>query len=71
MSESESGAEKSLEPTEKRITEARERGEVARSRELGSAAVTIVTSATHLFVGGGRDVPTCFHQRTTGASYHA
>ena len=53
MSESESGAEKSLEPTEKRITEARERGEVARSRELGSAAVTIVTSATLLFVGGG------------------
>lgn len=52
MAENESGAEKSLEPTEKRITEARERGEVARSRELGSAAVTIVTSAALLFAGG-------------------
>lgn len=52
MAESENGAEKSFDPTEKRIREARERGEVARSRELGSAAVTIGTGVVLLYVGG-------------------
>ena len=53
MSENENGTEKTLEPTEKRIREARERGEVARSRELGSAAVTIGTAAALMYAGRG------------------
>lgn len=53
MAENENGTEKTLEPTEKRIREARERGEVARSRELGSAAVTIGTAAALLYAGRG------------------
>ena len=41
MSESESGQEKTEEPTEKKIQDAREKGEVARSREVTAATVTI------------------------------
>jgi flagellar biosynthetic protein FlhB len=37
--ESESGQEKTEEPTHKRLTDAREKGQVARSRELATAAV--------------------------------
>lgn len=48
-----SDADRSEQPTAKREREARERGEVARSRELGTAAVMIVGSAALLFGGGG------------------
>ncbi|MHB1371697.1 MAG: EscU/YscU/HrcU family type III secretion system export apparatus switch protein, partial [Pseudomonadaceae bacterium] len=41
MAESESGADKSEEPTEKRLRESREKGQIARSRELNTVAVTI------------------------------
>ncbi|HBM10596.1 flagellar biosynthesis protein FlhB [Pseudomonas sp. Choline-3u-10] len=41
MAESESGADKSEEPTEKRIRESREKGQLARSRELNTVAVTL------------------------------
>lgn len=37
--ENEDGQEKTEEPTEKRLTESREKGQVARSRELATAAV--------------------------------
>ncbi|PKM01595.1 MAG: flagellar biosynthesis protein FlhB, partial [Gammaproteobacteria bacterium HGW-Gammaproteobacteria-7] len=37
--ESESGQEKTEEPTHKRLTDAREKGQMARSRELATAAV--------------------------------
>ena len=47
-----SDADKTEEPTTKRRTDARDRGQVARSRELGTAAVMIVGSAT-LVLGGG------------------
>ena len=47
-----SDAEKTEEPTTKRQTDARERGQVARSRELGTAAVMITGSAA-LVLGGG------------------
>jgi flagellar biosynthesis protein FlhB len=52
MAESESGAEQTEQPTEKRLRETRERGQVARSRELSSAAVT-VSAASALFMAGG------------------
>jgi flagellar biosynthesis protein FlhB len=45
-------AEKTEQPTAKRLQEARERGQVARSKELGSAAVMIVGSGA-LLLGGG------------------
>ena len=51
MSENDSGAEKTLDPTEKRIRESRERGEVARSKELTTAAVTITASVALLMSG--------------------
>lgn len=41
MAESESGADKSEEPTEKRLRESREKGQLARSRELSTVAVTL------------------------------
>ena len=41
MAESESGADKSEEPTEKRLRESREKGQLARSRELNTVAVTL------------------------------
>ncbi len=47
-----SDAERTEEPTAKRERDSRERGEVARSRELGTAAVMIVGSGALLTVGG-------------------
>ena len=47
-----SDTEKTEEPTSKRQADARERGQVARSKELGTAAVMIVGSAA-LLLGGG------------------
>lgn len=52
MADSDSDAEKTEEPTAKRLREARERGQIARSRELGTAAVMIAGSAV-LLLGGG------------------
>ena len=51
MSETDSGAEKTLDPSEKRLRESRERGEVARSKELTTAAVTITASVALLMSG--------------------
>ena len=39
MASEDSDAEKTEQPTAKRLQDARERGQVPRSRELGSAAV--------------------------------
>jgi flagellar biosynthetic protein FlhB len=47
-----SDAERTEQPTAKRERDARERGEVARSRELGTAAVMIVGSAALVLFGG-------------------
>lgn len=41
MAESESGADKSEEPTDKRVRESREKGQIARSKELSTVAVTL------------------------------
>lgn len=52
MAESESGAEKSEEPTSKRQEEARKKGQIARSRELNTLAVTFSGAAALLIYGG-------------------
>ena len=52
MASEDSDAEKTEQPTAKRLQDARERGQVARSKELGSAAVMIVGSGALLFGGG-------------------
>jgi len=52
MAENENGAEKSEQPSEKRLREAREKGEVARSRELATAALMLVGSGALLTFGG-------------------
>jgi len=52
MASEDSDAEKTEQPTAKRLQDARERGQVARSKELGSAAVMIVGSSA-LLLGGG------------------
>ena len=41
MAESESGADKSEEPTSKRLDESRKKGQIARSRELNTVVVTM------------------------------
>ena len=46
------GQERTERATPKRLREARERGQVARSRELGSAALLITGAATLLAAGG-------------------
>ncbi|MDA8483484.1 flagellar biosynthesis protein FlhB [Pseudomonas resinovorans] len=53
MAESDSGADKSEEPTGKRLQEAREKGQIARSRELNTLAVTLAGAGGVLATGGG------------------
>lgn len=52
MAENENGQEKTEEPSEKRLREAREKGQVARSRELGSLALTAGSAIVFLVMGG-------------------
>lgn len=52
MAESESGAEKSEDPTEKRLHESREKGEIARSQELNTLAITLGGFGGLLAFGG-------------------
>ena len=52
MAESESGADKSEEPTEKRLRESREKGQIARSKELNTLAVTLGGFGALLLLGG-------------------
>ena len=51
MSASDSGSDKTEEPTARRLSKAREDGQVARSLELPAAAVMIAAVLTMLFVG--------------------
>lgn len=51
MAENESGAEKSEEPTAKRKQQAREKGEIARSRELNTLAILLGGTAGMLIFG--------------------
>ncbi|RAU40707.1 MULTISPECIES: flagellar biosynthesis protein FlhB [unclassified Pseudomonas] len=52
MAESESGQDKTEDPTDKRKREAREKGEIARSKELNTVVVMIVGAAGLLAFGG-------------------
>ncbi|MFT8233012.1 flagellar biosynthesis protein FlhB [Pseudomonas guariconensis] len=52
MAESESGQDKTEEPTDKRRRDAREKGEVARSKELNTVAVTLAGAGSLLAFGG-------------------
>lgn len=52
MAESESGQDKTEEPTEKRKRDSREKGEVARSKELNTVAVTLAGAGGLLAFGG-------------------
>ncbi|OLU34275.1 flagellar biosynthesis protein FlhB [Pseudomonas sp. PA15(2017)] len=52
MAESESGADKSEEPTEKRRRESREKGQIARSRELNTFAIMLAGTGGLLATGG-------------------
>ncbi|MBB3101826.1 flagellar biosynthesis protein FlhB [Azomonas macrocytogenes] len=52
MAENENGADKSEEPTEKRRREAKEKGQLARSRELGTVVVTLGGIGGLLISGG-------------------
>lgn len=52
MAESESGAEKSEEPTAKRQQDARKKGQIARSRELNTLAIVLGGTAGLLMFGG-------------------
>lgn len=53
MAESESGQDKTEDPTEKRLRESREKGETARSKELNTLAVMLAGAGGLLIYGGG------------------
>jgi flagellar biosynthesis protein FlhB len=52
MAESESGGDRTEEPSQRRLQEARERGQIPRSRELTNFATMIGGSATLVAIGG-------------------
>ncbi len=52
MAENEDGQEKSQEPTGKRLDEARKKGQVPRSRELNTMALTIIGVSSVMLMGG-------------------
>ncbi len=51
MAESDSGQERSEEPTQKRKLDAREKGDIARSKELNTAAILLMGSGALIFFG--------------------
>lgn len=51
MAENENGTEKSEEPTGKRLQKAREEGQVARSKELATMVVLVVSAVSILILG--------------------
>src|ERR1700759_2359134 len=52
MAESESGQDKTEDPTEKRKKDSREKGEIARSKELNTLAVMMAGGGALLVFGG-------------------
>ena len=52
MAENENGAEKSEEPTDKRRRESREKGQIARSRELNTFAILVAGTGGLMAYGG-------------------
>ena len=53
MAESESGQDKTEDPTDKRKRESREKGEIARSKELNTLVIMLVGAGGLLIYGGG------------------
>ncbi|QQZ43669.1 flagellar biosynthesis protein FlhB [Pseudomonas sp. SK3(2021)] len=53
MAESESGQDKTEDPTEKRKKDSREKGEIARSKELNTLAIMMIGAAGLLIYGAG------------------
>jgi flagellar biosynthetic protein FlhB len=53
MAENQDGQEKSFEPSTRRLDEAKRRGQVPRSRELNTVAVTLAGAATIVLLGPG------------------
>ena len=53
MAESEMGGERTEEPSQRRLQEARERGQLPRSRELTNFATMIGGSAALVAIGNG------------------
>ncbi|ULT69145.1 flagellar biosynthesis protein FlhB [Pseudomonas sp. BC42] len=53
MAESESGQDKTEDPTEKRKKDSREKGEIARSKELNTLAIMLAGAGGLLVYGGG------------------
>jgi flagellar biosynthetic protein FlhB len=51
MAENENGQEQSEEPTAKRLRDAREKGQVARSREFNTLVILVVGGAYFKFLG--------------------
>ena len=51
MAESNSGQDKTEEPTPKKLKEAREKGQIARSKELATAAAMIAAALMFVFMG--------------------
>lgn len=52
MAEEDTGQEKSQEPTQKRIDDARKKGDIARSKELTTLALLMASAASALLFGG-------------------
>ena len=52
MAENENGAEKSEQPTEKRLADARKKGQIARSKELNTLIVMLAGTGGLLAFGG-------------------
>jgi len=53
MAENENGQDKTEDPTDKRVKDSREKGEIARSKELNTLVIMLVGSAGLLIFGGG------------------
>lgn len=51
MAENDSSQEKTEEPTGRRLEQAREKGQIARSKELGTAAVLLASSVGFMMTG--------------------
>jgi len=52
MAESESGGERTEDPTAKKLSDARNKGQIARSKELGTMFVLVGSASAMLIVGG-------------------
>ncbi|MCI4411429.1 MAG: flagellar biosynthesis protein FlhB [Thiotrichales bacterium] len=53
MAENEDGQEKSESPTEKKLSDARKKGQVARSKELGTMLIMLLSAAWFWWLGPG------------------